>query len=452
MTAAKQWASLLVALALSYLPLVPALQNGIILGTPTVLHYNGQQCKQWVKGVTSVTRSQRSRVVSRNIAVTNGCQASMSLLRTFQPKELLLQRFIGELGFMEITDWEYYGRETTPLDPSTPSRTINNSGTTVRLFEARTPSDERVVLKEFFPDATSLAQNEMEIFEFLLEAWEVSIGTARELPIMTLMGSLVTDETFKTKSFVERWVSKFPTLPLPGVGNTWLVYRWEGQFTFASYPFAKQEAEFLDGWRPDAKENRRAEFVREMMRQAVVAVLFIHEAGVAHRSLGAPSFRMNTMDERNPGQLEVFLSDFGFACPVAEIDDETFRRAEKFGCTKAEEVSDFLLREDLYSLGYVFLELVFKSFCAIRSRAPDQSVLKRNIEDISKGDFKDFKDYCLGEDSWVPAVNILDRNRNAGWELAAALLNARGGKKSGRMGIVASTSAILSFPYFNTED
>lgn len=30
---------------------------------------------------------------------------SMSQLRTFEANELQLQRFIGELGFVEITDW-----------------------------------------------------------------------------------------------------------------------------------------------------------------------------------------------------------------------------------------------------------------------------------------------------------------------------------------------------------
>lgn len=29
----------------------------------------------------------------------------MSLLRTYEANELQLQRFIGELGFVEITDW-----------------------------------------------------------------------------------------------------------------------------------------------------------------------------------------------------------------------------------------------------------------------------------------------------------------------------------------------------------
>ncbi len=54
-------------------------------------------------------------------------------------------------------------------------------------------------------------------------------------------------------------------------------------------------------------------------------------------------------------------------------------------------MSDFLFREDLYSLGYVFLELVFGSFCEDKSKRPDQNSLKRLLEDIFKGDFKAFK-------------------------------------------------------------
>lgn len=54
-------------------------------------------------------------------------------------------------------------------------------------------------------------------------------------------------------------------------------------------------------------------------------------------------------------------------------------------------MSDFLFREDLYSLGYVFLELVFGAFCDVKSKRPDQNSLKRLLEDIFKGDFKAFK-------------------------------------------------------------
>lgn len=56
-----------------------------------------------------------------------------------------------------------YNRQTSPLDPSTPPRTLESSGTTVRLFEARTYANARVVLKEFLPLAKRLAQRELQV-------------------------------------------------------------------------------------------------------------------------------------------------------------------------------------------------------------------------------------------------------------------------------------------------
>ncbi|CAN0478445.1 unnamed protein product, partial [Ectocarpus sp. 12 AP-2014] len=315
---------------------------------------------------------------------------SMSLLRTFEASELQLQRFIGELGFVEITDWEY-NRQTSPVDPSTPSRTLNSSGTTVRLFEARTYGNAKVVLKEFLPKGLKLAYREIEINDRLQDAWDQKNGPGGRPPVLALMGSLVADESFKSRRFLEQWVSKFPSLPVPAIGSVWLVYRWEGLYTFASFPPAKQESEFFDAFNPTSRTKRRAAFVKEMMRGAANALAFMHESGVVHRSLGAPSLRVNTLDERYPRQLEVLLSDFGFATRLSEIDDETIRRASLSGATSPFAVSDFLFREDLYSLGYVFLELVFGAFCDDKAKRPDQNSLKRLLEDIFKGDFKAFK-------------------------------------------------------------
>eukprot|EP00903_Cladosiphon_okamuranus_P015363 g14189.t1 len=399
----------------------------------------------------------------------------MSLLRTFEASELQLQRFIGELGFIEITDWEY-DRQTSPVDPSTPSRTLNPSGTTVRLFEARTYGNAKVVLKEFLPKALKLAYREIEINDRLLDAWESKNGPGGRPPVLALMGSLVADESFKSRRFLEQWVSKFPSLSVPAIGSVWLVYRWEGLYTFASFPTAKQETEFFDAFNPTSRTKRRAAFVKEMMRGAANALAFMHEAGVVHRSLGAPSLRVNTLDERYPRQLEVLLSDFGFASRLSEIDDETIRRASSSGATSPFAVSDFLFREDLYSLGYVFLELVFGAFCESKSKRPDQNSLKRLLEDIFKGDFKAFKDYCLTEPAWEPAVEVLDADRGSGWGLATALLQARGtvasnferrggggygdygededgmeggpGEAKGVSMSMASTRGVLSLPYF----
>lgn len=51
----------------------------------------------------SIRRGQQR--ASHRSSSTSATPTSMSLLRTFEANELQLQRFIGELGFVEITDW-----------------------------------------------------------------------------------------------------------------------------------------------------------------------------------------------------------------------------------------------------------------------------------------------------------------------------------------------------------
>lgn len=58
---------------------------------------------------------------------------------------------------------------------------------------------------------------------------------------------------------------------------------------------APAPVQFFDAFNPTSKTKRRAAFVKEMMRGAANALAFMHEAGVVHRSLGAPSLRVNTL-------------------------------------------------------------------------------------------------------------------------------------------------------------
>ncbi|CAM9659551.1 unnamed protein product, partial [Phaeothamnion confervicola] len=267
------------------------------------------------------------------IATSSSNRCSMAL-RTFDPQELQVSRFLGELGFIEITDWEYYGGRSNPLDPTTPTRTWNTSGTAVRLFDAKTSKNERVILKEFLPDMRDIAMAEAEMHERLTSSWEARHGEgAGEPPVAALMGSLVADDTFGSRRFIEKWVGKFPTVTPPRPGNIWLVFRWDGLSTFAGFPGAKQEREFFDLVNPAGKWVRRGAFVREMMRGALEATAFLHEAGVVHRSIGSSSFRMSSTDERFPNSLQVRLADLGFASRVAELDDGTLRRAMRVGAS-----------------------------------------------------------------------------------------------------------------------
>ncbi|KAG5180494.1 hypothetical protein JKP88DRAFT_349571 [Tribonema minus] len=289
-------------------------------------------------------------------------------LQNYAPRDLQIKRFVGEMGFMEITDWEYFGGGRNPLDPSAPQRTVSKGGATVRLFEASTPAAERVLLKEFPAAVAQLAGNELSVHQRLARSWEARGGAADAAPSSVLMGSLVADETFDNLRFIERWMTKFPTLTPPRQGNMWLVFKWESLMSFASFPTAKQEGEYLlDVIDPTRRLRRRTAFLRAMMAAAVQAVASIHEAGVAHRSLGPSSFRINTADERTPETLTVRLADFAFASSLGDPDEATLRRAARLAGMPASgrvsplAVASILVREDLQCLGYTFLELLLSS-------------------------------------------------------------------------------------------
>ena len=126
-----------------------------------------------------------------------------------------------------------YNSRVNPLDPSTPTRTVDSTGGLVRLFDAMTTSGERVILKEFTEQTKSegldLAEQELRISQRLAGAWDVKLrdgAVEPDPPITPVIGTLRADETFSNPRFVERWVSKFPNVAVPRPGNTWLVFRW----------------------------------------------------------------------------------------------------------------------------------------------------------------------------------------------------------------------------------
>lgn len=90
--------------------------------------------------------------------------------------EIILDRYLGTLGFQEVTDWQYYMTDQdedgqtvgdrrdkvspNPLDPSQPRRTRQSSGSILRIFRAELVGalggllrsqgvENRVLIKEF---------------------------------------------------------------------------------------------------------------------------------------------------------------------------------------------------------------------------------------------------------------------------------------------------------------
>jgi hypothetical protein len=100
-------------------------------------------------------------------------------------QDLVLSDYVGNMGFDEVTDWEYYYPneddpddrqvvQPNPFDPAKPKRTRTSSGSVVRLFRGEFVGqlggtisaqglDKRVLVKEFTGSlALELAQAELE--------------------------------------------------------------------------------------------------------------------------------------------------------------------------------------------------------------------------------------------------------------------------------------------------
>ena len=54
-------------------------------------------------------------------------------LLSFQPGAFMIRRQCGQLGFATETEWQYGGKSPNPLDPTTPKRTVEASGISVRV-------------------------------------------------------------------------------------------------------------------------------------------------------------------------------------------------------------------------------------------------------------------------------------------------------------------------------
>ena len=63
------------------------------------------------------------------------------------------------------------------------------------------------------------------------------------------------------------------------------------------------------------------------------------------------------------------------------------------------------------------------------ARSQELQALKRLIEDIYEGDVAGaFREYCVAEPAWAGAVEMLDADGGAGWELLQQLVDCRKGE------------------------
>lgn len=385
---------------------------------------------------------------------------SPNLIQFGGASDFEIRRYIGSLGFKTIVEWEYYGKDVNPLAPT---RTEESGGEQVRLYYARCIArnpllyNARVLLKEFLPSGLEFSVNEAEAYKRLYESKGETNINPNEVPVATLLGSFLADDSFNSLSFAANWAARFPRSPKPPTpGSPFLVFRWEGNQTAAQLPAALARGDspggrFLDRflW-PKAAARKRWLFLRVLMKKSLLALYYLHSAGLVHRSIGCNSLLLNTLELRLVGDLEVKLCDFGFSKAVTDLlSGAEMDKAKKAGAISPAEISANFFSEDVYSLGYTFCELCFSCLATTKegTPAPDasQDRLKTLFEDTFALDIEQFRDYCAAEDSWLPVVEFLDDNEKAGWLLLKSMLSARSDFKHVTLQSLLESPFVTSF-------
>ncbi|KAI0562706.1 Protein kinase [Gracilaria domingensis] len=372
----------------------------------------------------------RLQKCSRKLSVN---QQPRALLVEFSPGDFEIRRLVGQQGYATITDWEYY----VPKDPLAPTRTIESNEPSVRLYEAvitvsqPTMFNTRVLLKEFLTDGVELGVNEAEAYKTLYEADGGPAAIDPDIvPVATLLGTFITDESFADQNFRQAWRSQFPNAPnAPRVGAPFLVFRWEGLKTGLSCAAPRRDADeignrlFDNIFRPNLL-RRQALFVRRFMKLSIEALLYVHgTGGIVHRSIGLASIMVNTIEYRLVSSLQVKFRDFGFARPVSElVTGKNLERARRAGAVTPSEIAAYHFAEDIYALGYAFLELIFSTFSG---KPVTQDRFKKLFEDTFDLDIVPFREYCTQDPDWLAAVEFLDEENESGWDLVKRMIGAR---------------------------
>lgn len=424
--------------------------------------------------------------------------AGQNQIVRFQAADMEILRQVGEMGYATITDWEYYERDglrRNPLDPEQPLRTVDQAGPAVRLWEARVARgplrNARMLLKEYLPAAKEVAEQELRVYTDLVDTYP-SIEDFGDAPVATLRGWFKTSAEVESLRFRSDWQDRFPRAPLPRAGNIWLAFRWD-QFKPMSElaQNTRKEKTVWDkikmpkvwgvalpgpppltiGAREGTDMTQKSGYLKALIKECISSLVFLHERGVVHRSLGSPSVGLSSYQQTDAAQLQVKLRDFGFASRISRLDDETLRTAREAGANLPSEIMAYLATEDIYAMGYALAETIFSSLAEkdesassaktsglmsqwlqeaaqnedvsmlgpvggpssasaqpSRRKSPptDQGALKKLMEDIYECDITGaFRDYCTAEPGWVGVCEFLDQENDAGWKLLESMISCR---------------------------
>ncbi|KAG7362906.1 hypothetical protein IV203_026266 [Nitzschia inconspicua] len=451
-------------------------------------------------------------------------------------QDFMVTDYVGNMGFDEVVDWQYYYEneddptdrqvvQPNPFDESKPKRTRTSSGSVVRVFRGEWIGrlggtlrskglDRRILIKEYTGKlALELARREQlaiaKLQSKLVEDDDNAVGgdwiqaaasrsvLARKddsnvgdllkrlsrAPYLGILGEVnlaELEEDMDPNDFYRAL-----GVPPPKAEAVWIVYEYAGLTTLASYASSPPQVRraqvppkknFFGGIvdpPPLPSFDERANYiVKGVMKGAIEALATIHDAGLAHRSIGRNSLVMTTpsQDKREASSvyatrtaaLQVKLSDFGFSGLLDEScqDEDFLMRARAFGLSfrKSDTASlvatNFAMSEDLHALGFVFLGLLLVTLADLPTAntpmpATDEDTLQKLLSEIFANDFSAFREYVEAEDIWTKLVALLDEKDGAGWTVLETLFTAREKTAENKNSLnIITARGLLSNPFF----
>jgi hypothetical protein len=305
----------------------------------------------------------------------------------FDASDIQIQRVLGRVD-IEV-DRRFIEESKRELDRLRSKVSVDfegikekGSATTVRIFEGKLRDGTRCFVKEYLPVGFRFGRKELAISKKMMIRWVNEVSEDPEddedddddakrdsdeqvndddedskmlaprdismFPFPTLLGSLRTDERIESPEFRARWTKLMPRVRPPEAGNLWLVFRWdEASFkNMKLYPRKPQIIETWDYFSKQKRTDKRWRFIRKMMRLSLETVDYLHTHGYCHNAISSDALWLSTTNQQEYNDLVVKLTDLG-------------------ACQKFKELGPYAKEgviEDLYKLGFVFLELIIASF------------------------------------------------------------------------------------------
>jgi serine/threonine protein kinase len=329
--------------------------------------------------------------------------------------------------------------------------------TLVRIFEAKLVKNgyenKRVFLKEYLPIGLYFGRRELSTSKYLTDRFNEYqqqgglsyVKNDSELLVPKLLGSLKTDERIENLEFRARWSNKFQRSKPPEKGCLWLIFDWD-EASFKSFKYfapLPQVVEGFDYFRPTERLNKRWNFIRKIFKKTLESLDFLHRNSLCHNAISGDSIWLSTTNQIEIEKLYVKITDLGSTQKFSEY-------RSSLSDARSSDARNAAL-EDLYQLGFVFLELIINSFCddnigarkiraklagkeykidyLARAEDIDQSQLRQKeyqqmFEGLCEYDIGMLRETVRNIKEWREAFEVLELNNGAAWKLIFTLLAA----------------------------